>query len=411
MKPLVLAILLAAAGANAQVTPTTEWISVWSQASTLNGQALPAGSRVQALDPDGVVCGETTVAAAGQFGLMPVYRDDPLTVADEGAEPGDVIRFNAAGFAADTAVPVVWEYNGQTTAVDLHSQGVLPTPEWLSIWSDGTVVAGAPVPPGARVRAYDPSGVLCGEAVAHGPGLFGLMPVYRDDPLTPDFDEGADPGDELRFDIDGAEAAAAAPVLWTFAGDVLDVDLTAAAVPTLLVASSVRWSADRVVIRWTLFSDANVRAMTVWRDLGGPEASVVGEVPPGALDHEIQDGATPRGKVVTYTLAVDTEAGGYTFELGTVSTPALAARLTAAPNPTRAGTTITIVGENDGVIRIVDVAGREVRTLRASGLSTDRASVFWDGRDGGGRRVAGGVYFVTARVKGRRLVYKTVIAR
>lgn len=411
MKALVVTLLVLAAGAQAQVTPTTEWISVWSQGSTLNGQALPSGVRVEAIDPDGVVCGEGMVTDAGQFGLMPVYRDDPLTAADEGAGPGDVIRFRADGFDAITSVPVVWQYNGQTVNADLHAEGVLPTTEWISIWSDGSLVAGAPAPPGARVRAYDPAGVLCGEAIVHGPGQFGLMPVYRDDPFTPGFDEGAEPGDVLRFEIDGVEAAAAIPVVWTFAGDVVDVDISAEAVPTLLLASSVGWSADRVVIRWTLFSDESVRSMTVWR-AAGEEVSAVGSVLPGAgIEYGIEDAAVPRGGEVSYTLAVDTDAGSYTFALGSVSPPALPARLLAAPNPMRTGTTITIAGTSDGRVRILDVSGREIRSLRAGRFSPDGASVFWDGRDGRGRRVAGGVYFVTARVNGRRLVYKTVVAR
>ena len=28
----------------------------------------------------------------GQFGLMPVYRDDPYTVEDEGPMPGDTVK-------------------------------------------------------------------------------------------------------------------------------------------------------------------------------------------------------------------------------------------------------------------------------------------------------------------------------
>jgi len=411
MKRLAVMLLLVAGAAQAQVLPTTEWISVWSRSVGLNGQALPVGMRVEAVDPDGVVCGEAIATAPGEFGLMPVYRDDPMTPADEGADPGDIIRFRAAGFDAVVAVPVVWEFNGQTVNVHLQAEGVFPTPEWISIWSDGTLVGGAPVQPGAWVRAYDPGGVLCGEAMVHGPGQFGLMPVYRDDPNTDDFDEGAEPGDELRFEIDGVDAVPASTVLWTAAGEVMDVDLSADTVPTLLLGSSVLWESGRVLIRWTMFSDEHLRSMTVWRQEASARALVGSAVPGVAIDYELADPAAPRGQRVDYTLVVETAQESYAFELGAVSTPSLVAGMTAAPNPMRAGTTISIEGVTDGIVTVVDVAGREVRSLRATPFAQGRSSIFWDGRNRGGLRVAAGVYFITARVDGRRLVRKAVVTR
>ncbi|NIO27668.1 MAG: choice-of-anchor D domain-containing protein [Candidatus Latescibacteria bacterium] len=74
------------------ITPTTEWISVWGDSVLWAGSLVEAGTVIQAMDEDSVVCGECTVLVDGQFGLMPVYRDDPFTPEDEGANPGEKVR-------------------------------------------------------------------------------------------------------------------------------------------------------------------------------------------------------------------------------------------------------------------------------------------------------------------------------
>ena len=76
---------------------------------------------------------------------------------------------------------------------------------------------GEPVPEGALVRAYEPDGVLCGQATVHSPGQWGVMHVYGDDPETPD-DEGARDGDVLVLTIDGHSASAQNPVVWSDRG-------------------------------------------------------------------------------------------------------------------------------------------------------------------------------------------------
>ena len=106
---------------------------------------------------------------------------------------------------------------------------VIPTNEWVSFWSDHTVVDFQPIPAGSVVRAYDPQGVLCGEFTVTTPGQYGLMPVYRDDSTTPGVDEGAEPGDAISFAIDGVAARPFGldmPV-WTSNGDIKRVNLVA----------------------------------------------------------------------------------------------------------------------------------------------------------------------------------------
>jgi len=75
-----------------------------------------------------------------------------------------------------------------------------------------------------------------------------------------------------------------------------------------------------------------------------------------------------------------------------------AVTLRAAPNPFRTETTLTLSVPDGRVTRIemLDAAGRRVRDLGATSGSVVR----WDGRDGEGRVVPAGVYFVHDRVHG-----------
>ena len=223
--------------AGAQPVPTAEWISVWSDSVTFNARAVAPGAVVRAYDPGGVLCGQFTVSAAGSYGLMAVYRDDPFTPdVDEGAEPGDVIDFEIDGAPATATGPgsAVWTFNGDVIKVGLAAEAVLPTAEWVNFWSASATSTGAPVPPGSVVRAYDPDGALCGEFIVTAPGNYGLMPVYRDDPFTPTIDEGAGPGELIRFTIDGEAAVTTGPdaPMWGANGQIKRVDIDVPESPT-----------------------------------------------------------------------------------------------------------------------------------------------------------------------------------
>ncbi|MGQ9715431.1 MAG: hypothetical protein ACUVST_11820, partial [Anaerolineae bacterium] len=116
------------------LTPTNEWVNFWSTNTTLHGAPVPVGAVVQAFDPTGVPCGVYTVTMAGSYGLMAVYRDDPYTPEDEGADPGDVITFTINGLRADPLGPdnPIWTQNGANLRVDLAappaSSTATPTP-------------------------------------------------------------------------------------------------------------------------------------------------------------------------------------------------------------------------------------------------------------------------------------------
>jgi len=75
----------------ASVMPTNTWVNFYGPAS------LPVGTVVQAMDPDGVVCGATVITREGQYGLLACYGDDPATPGDEGARLGDTIQLVVDG--------------------------------------------------------------------------------------------------------------------------------------------------------------------------------------------------------------------------------------------------------------------------------------------------------------------------
>ncbi len=94
------------------VVPTDQWINVYCGAPTLDGVPLKQGDVIAAYDPQGVLCGLDSVRSNGAYGFMPIYRDDQFTPKDEGAVPGDTIRFAINGHKVFTQPPVIWTANG-----------------------------------------------------------------------------------------------------------------------------------------------------------------------------------------------------------------------------------------------------------------------------------------------------------
>ncbi len=325
----------------AQVQPTNEWVSIWSDSSYIGNSKIPIGAVIRAYDPQNVLCGEFTAVKSGSFGLMPVYKDDSQTQRDEGATAGDTIRFTVDERPAivygpdppvwttnggvlrinlvvqDTSQPLIRVYPGlisfgtvalkdsvtrtirvvniglDSLAVDsivavyrfpshfsispstfrlppgdsinvtvqykatlgsgnitpdllIYSNAenvpiqrvpmtanietdVIPTNEWINVWSDSALYDGSVVEIGDVIDVFDPQGVHCGTFVVSKANQYGIVPVYRDDPLTTSTDEGAAPGDTLRFTINGYTASTLGPdqPIWRSSGQVLKVRLSA----------------------------------------------------------------------------------------------------------------------------------------------------------------------------------------
>jgi hypothetical protein len=193
-----------------------------------NGQPLPVGTVIRAYNPRGVQCGHFVINQAGWYGLVPVYRDDPNTPADEGMQPGETIIFTIDSILARPQGPddTVWTNNGAIKQVDLSATGVTPTNEWVNFYSLSSTLYGQSVPIGAVVKAYNPRGIQCGEFTINHAGWYGVMPVYRDAPET-EADEGMLPGERVTFTINDLPAAVLGPddAVWTTNGDLKQVDL------------------------------------------------------------------------------------------------------------------------------------------------------------------------------------------
>jgi hypothetical protein len=108
---------------------------------------------------------------------------------------------------------------------------ITPTNEWVNFYSQASYYYGQPLPVGAVVRAYNPRGVQAGEFTVTTQGWYGLMPVYRDDPETPE-DEGLRPGEEVSFTVNGIPARTDGPdqPVWTANGDLKQVNLVVSSV-------------------------------------------------------------------------------------------------------------------------------------------------------------------------------------
>ncbi len=102
-----------------------------------------------------------------------------------------------------------------------------PTPWFVDFVGEQSTLNDQPLPVGAVIRAYDPSGVLAGRAEVTLSGWY-LVAVYGDDPQT-ELDEGATSGDALTFTINGRPAVPLGPdsPLWTASGERVHVELSA----------------------------------------------------------------------------------------------------------------------------------------------------------------------------------------
>ncbi len=108
-----------------RVTPTNEFVDFYGMNTNVDGELIPIGSVIIATDSNGTICGSFTVETLGEYGLMHVYRDNPLTPVDEGANPGDTIDFEIEGIPAEVEDgESSWSWNGDSKRVELTATTV-----------------------------------------------------------------------------------------------------------------------------------------------------------------------------------------------------------------------------------------------------------------------------------------------
>jgi len=82
------------------VHPTSEWVSAFGEGIQFNGLPL-------------------------QIGMMPIYRNDPTTEIDEGAEPDELIRLYVDGI--EVKETITWDELGDVYKINLTPQkGMCP---------------------------------------------------------------------------------------------------------------------------------------------------------------------------------------------------------------------------------------------------------------------------------------------
>jgi len=81
------------------------------------------------------------------------------------------------------------------------------------------------------------------------------------------------------------------------------------------------------------------------------------------------------------------------------------------PNPSRGAATLVFeapAGTRWAQVAVYDARGRHVRTLLDGAAAPGARRINWDGRDGAGRRVAAGAYFVRARAGGAERIQRLI---
>ena len=94
----------------AGVTPTTQWVNIYSRDLTLNGASISAGAEITAVTSEGIKVGAFTMKEDGLFGFMPVYGDDPSTEEIEGVQQGQTFSLAVNGVKTDESF--VWSNSG-----------------------------------------------------------------------------------------------------------------------------------------------------------------------------------------------------------------------------------------------------------------------------------------------------------
>lgn len=90
------------------IHPTNEWVSLYCGSPALDGNQLMPGDIISVFDHDDVLCGIGTVRNDGSLPFTPVYRDYEGSPLDEGAEPGEALKFKINDEWVMTSEPVYW---------------------------------------------------------------------------------------------------------------------------------------------------------------------------------------------------------------------------------------------------------------------------------------------------------------
>jgi len=102
-------------------------MDVWSRNVTVDGEAVAAGTVIEAYDADGTRCGSATVRTDGSLGLLHLRGDISLSERDEGAVVGETPVFRIRDLDAKLiSRPIVWQADAlQEVKLDFASAAAL----------------------------------------------------------------------------------------------------------------------------------------------------------------------------------------------------------------------------------------------------------------------------------------------
>jgi hypothetical protein len=180
-------------------------------------------------------------------------------------------------------------------------------------------------------------------------------------------------------------------------------------VAVLLTSFHASAQSDAILLEWETSLDSDVSGFYVERsrEATGEYTRVSGGLIPPASPYRFTDSDVTPGVTYFYRLEALDRAGKGTF-FGPISArfeggsmrPTLGQ---AFPNPVSDGSsTIPFIMSLPGLVqlRVLDLAGKEVRLLVDKRMEAGAQSVYWDGRDNQGHLVHAGTYIYQLRVPG-----------
>lgn len=351
------------------------------------------------------------------------------------------------GFAADKMRKVLkdpdctayWIWAGPNDgADDIYLRFTIPKTFITDRWCDffGVVtIDGKPASIGTVIDAFDPQGVRCGTFIVNevpGEGEYGFMHVYGDDDTTPDFDEGAEPGDIIRFSVDGMPAETAGPdePIWKDMEHPRHVNLALEIVPGDVNGSGEATAFDAsLVLQYVVGSISLSKSQRKAADVTGDDnvsaldaawilQYTVGLITefsiksnPNAPIRDIQSEKEllADALVEIERLNLSTEQRAVVKQIKQLffqHPPTQTALLPNYPNPFNPDTWLPYQLSEDAhvTIAIYNTKGQVVRILNLGEekagvyLTKDRAA-YWNGRDNHGQKVTSGIYFYTLQVE------------
>lgn len=307
------------------------------------------------------------------------YREG--NVVDGETLSGDI---EGAYMNADGDVAYIWDVQANTReALFVNNQLVLRETDLVDLTGDGVVDAGK--------RLVDFTGISA--LTMSDRDNLGNVKIY------------------FTADVDTAGTASTTDDIEAFF--CLEANVGVPVAVTLQSFTAATGPNGEVTLAWTTSHEVEHRGFHVYRSANatGPFERLTSALVTGRSPYAFVDAAAETGRPAFYRLgAVD--RNGRETQLGLVSALAQIGRnalLPNYPNPFAGSTDLRFTLDQPGSARLLvfDPSGRLVRTWNVAG-GRGMHAIRWDGRDGKGRTVANGSYFVRLETAGRTQSRKIV---